>query len=404
MSTGKAAELPSTSFQKLSVSSTDTIRKFVIAKGLTYKAGCSFYQLTKPELISAKKHLIVEDKSSGRMIIGDAVKKILKLDGAVGRVTVDASEHEGFNIYVRSDSYNRKLVPGTILVYVTELPETMQDVDDIDEDGEHSTYFDSMSDAPDTYHGTLKDTAAPSSTTGTATNPLVYMGAPAQYVQMAISFDTTGSMYTYLDEVKRFAKETIHKVLSLGSEKVEMCIIAHGDYCDENSTYLMINSGFSSDVATLVKFIDGVGRTGGGDLPEAYEYVLAKTLEFDWKPEAQKSLLMIGDAMPHEDHQARYDWKEEIVKYTERGIKIYALQCGGIAGASAFYQKIADETFGVHLDMKKVAEVTDFVVAIAYAEGNPKMIIDYHESLKKKNHGTLSASLENLFSKISART
>ncbi|KAJ3274347.1 hypothetical protein HK104_004117, partial [Borealophlyctis nickersoniae] len=379
---GKAAELDASAFQKLTVSSSDTIRKFILSKGLTYKAGCSFYQLTKPETITPKKDLIVEEVSSGRMIIGDAVRKLLKIGGGgAGKVTVDANEHKGYNIYVRSDSYNRKLVARTHLVYVTKLPEEMEDIEDLDDPEDASA----TSSAP-------------------LTNPLHYMGAPAHHVQMAISFDTTGSMYSYLDEVKIFAKETINKVLSLGSDKVEMCIIAHGDYCDEHSSYLMVKSGFSSDVGYLVKFIEDVGRTGGGDMPEAYEYVLAKTLELEWQPEAQKSLIMIGDAPPHEDHQARYNWKEEVAKYAERGIKIYAIQCGGVHGASAFYEKMAEDTFGVHLDLKKVAEITDFVVAIAYAEGNPRMIVDYHESLKKKNDGALSGSLTRLFAKISAKT
>ncbi|KAJ3043012.1 hypothetical protein HDV00_005918 [Rhizophlyctis rosea] len=382
-----AAELPPTSFQKLHVGTSNTIRKFVLAQGLTYKAGCSFYQLTKPEQISSKKLLIAEEISSGRMIIGDAVRKILKIDeSATLKVTVDAKQHAGYNIYVRSDSYNRKLVTGTSLVYVTDMPKDMIDVDDVEADDDEDV------------------DANGSSSSAPPANPLLYMGAPAQHVQMAISFDTTGSMYSYLDEVKRFAKDTINRVLSLGSQTVEMCIIAHGDYCDENVYYLMRSSGFSSDVNFLVNFIEKCGHTGGGDLPEAYEYVLGETLKLDWKPEAQKSLLMIGDALPHEDHQARYDWKEEVKKYAERAIKIYAIQCGGDVNAARFYETIADDTMGVHLPLKKVAEITDFVVAIAYAEGNPRMILDYHEALKKKRGGALSDSLTSLFAKISSRT
>jgi hypothetical protein len=48
-------------------------------------------------------------------------------------------------------------------------------------------------------------------------------------------------------------------------------IIAHGDYCDRDSTYITKHIDFCSDIDKLVEFVNSVEDTHGGDAPEAYE-------------------------------------------------------------------------------------------------------------------------------------
>lgn len=51
------------------------------------------------------------------------------------------------------------------------------------------------------------------------------------------------------------------------------------------------------------------------DYPECYELVLRKaSTEFSWSKVAQKALVMIGDAPPHEvnENPGRIDWREEV--------------------------------------------------------------------------------------------
>ena len=59
-----------------------------------------------------------------------------------------------------------------------------------------------------------------------------------------------------------------------------------------------------------------VERTGGGDLPEAYELVLRQAqTELSWTQGSHRSLVMIGDASPHEKgyngQPYPIDWREE---------------------------------------------------------------------------------------------
>ena len=72
--------------------------------------------------------------------------------------------------------------------------------------------------------------------------------------------------------------------------------------------------------------------TGGGDWEECYELVLHEAREkLSWTPGTQRSLVMIGDAIPHPPTYAmntkKLDWKVEAKKlHDEAGVKVYAVQ------------------------------------------------------------------------------
>ena len=58
---------------------------------------------------------------------------------------------------------------------------------------------------------------------------------------------------------------------------------------------------FTDDEDSLCDFVRNVGNTGGGDFEECYELVLSEAHEkLTWREGAQKSLVVIGDATPHE--------------------------------------------------------------------------------------------------------
>lgn len=71
---------------------------------------------------------------------------------------------------------------------------------------------------------------------------------------------------------------------------------------------------------------------GGGDWEECYELVLNETREkLSWTPGTQRSLVMIGDAIPHGPtypmNSKKLDWKVEAKKLKdEAGVKVYSVQ------------------------------------------------------------------------------
>ena len=97
------------------------------------------------------------------------------------------------------------------------------------------------------------------------------MATPA--VEVVFSFDTTGSMYPCLAQVRRNVKNTVTRLFE-EIPGIRIGVIAHGDYCDKGSTYVTSHLPLTKDVNAIVKFVETVKPTGGGDAPECYELVL----------------------------------------------------------------------------------------------------------------------------------
>lgn len=52
---------------------------------------------------------------------------------------------------------------------------------------------------------------------------------------------------------------------------IRIGVIAHGDYCDEQSSYVIKMLDLTSDTQALVDFVTTVPSTGGGDVEEVRE-------------------------------------------------------------------------------------------------------------------------------------
>lgn len=193
------------------------------------------------------------------------------------------------------------------------------------------------------------------------------MAAP---VQIVWSFDTTGSMSSCLEAVK----SEIHRLSARLLEDIpglEIGLIAHGDYCDRHSSYLIRTMPFSTDPGQIEEWVKSVGPTGGGDAPEAYEIALrAAATEFKWnsQPDARKVLAMIGDELPHEadfvENVDRVDWNVELENLADLGVRCFGVQCNGHSHASHFYQSLAERTDGLWLPMRDLNIMADVFVAV----------------------------------------
>src|SRR5580704_12128334 len=92
-------------------------------------------------------------------------------------------------------------------------------------------------------------------------------------VEVVFSFDTTGSMYPCLTQVRRNIKDTVTRLVK-EVPAIRIGIIAHGDYCDKGSTYITKRLNLTDNADAICKFVTKVEPTGGGDAPECYELVL----------------------------------------------------------------------------------------------------------------------------------
>merc|ERR1711972_481475 len=88
-------------------------------------------------------------------------------------------------------------------------------------------------------------------------------------LQIAINFDTTGSMYPCLLQVKQKVKAIVSKIQANYSGNVLFKISANGDYCDQYATYLFKAMSSFSNADDCKVFVENTGNTMGGDAPEA---------------------------------------------------------------------------------------------------------------------------------------
>ena len=228
-----------------SVTERISIKKFVSDHELTFRVGAAFYQLTKKETIQDYKTVVVRRKADGQLLAGEEVRKVLKLPkGSKKKVTV-AEDTPDFEVFIQSSSHNRVLLPGTSILY---------QVGEAEVDGR-----------PERKRKAAAET--------TVVSPAKVERKVEEVVEVVFSFDTTGSMYACLAEVRRGIKEAVRR-LQREVPGIRIAIVAHGDYCDAQSSYVTRLQDFSQDEAALCRFVENVGATGGGDADECYELVL----------------------------------------------------------------------------------------------------------------------------------
>lgn len=107
-------------FQVLDVTESQSIKQFVQSFGIVFKTGRGFYELTKRETISPKKEIVLMDPVTGSFYSGPRARELLKLP-ADETIKVSPDPALQYIVFVKSTSYNRKLIGGTRFLYEVQL-------------------------------------------------------------------------------------------------------------------------------------------------------------------------------------------------------------------------------------------------------------------------------------------
>lgn len=228
------------------------------------------------------------------------------------------------------------------------------------------------------------------------------MALPNGPMEIVFSFDTTGSMYSCLDEVRGRVSDMIQR-LQADIPGIRMAIFAHGDYCDR-TTYITKHVDFTNDITKLVDFVKDVERTGGGDADECYELVLHEVrTKLSWTPGSQRALIMIGDCNPHEpsypQNKKKLDWRKETDSLAAIGVRIYSVQCGTYVASDGFYSEIAKKTDGQHLKLEDFKNIFDFLMTVCYRERGDDLFHNYEKEVRARG-GAIHKDLDKLFGSL----
>ncbi|WP_315788255.1 VWA domain-containing protein [Fischerella sp. JS2] len=221
-------------------------------------------------------------------------------------------------------------------------------------------------------------------------------------IEVVFSFDTTGSMYPCLTQVRRKIKETVTRLMG-EIPQMKIGIIAHGDYCDQGSTYVIKKFDISSDIDAICEFVQNVEPTGGGDAPECYELVLHEAQFLSWSDTASKSLVLIGDDVPHPPahNPQKLNWRQEVDTLADKGIMVYGVQALNRSHATLFYQELAEKSGGFHVNLDQFSYITDLFLAVCYQQSSNEKLQAYEQEVI--DQGRMSRGLNQIFNSMMKR-
>ncbi|MDP4181618.1 MAG: VWA domain-containing protein [Bacillota bacterium] len=223
-------------------------------------------------------------------------------------------------------------------------------------------------------------------------------------IDVCVSFDTTGSMYPCLTQVRRSVQQVVSKLFR-DIPDLRISIIAHGDYCDAGKPYVIKVNDFSTNEKEIINFVNSVEPTYGGDAPECYELVLnhART-GLSWQSGRSKVLILIGDDVPHgptySGNVNKIDWRNELGLLLEAGINVYGIHAmpGIRKHSKPFYEEIAQKTGGFYLTLDQFANITDIIMAICYKQDGEESLLSFEQELKAS--GKLNYNIKSSIQKL----
>ncbi|HEV2046723.1 MAG TPA: hypothetical protein VGQ95_09010 [Chthoniobacterales bacterium] len=161
-------------------------------------------------------------------------------------------------------------------------------------------------------------------------------------------------------------KEMVRRLTELGPFKLRWA--AYRDYCDGSD--LFQSSDWHDSADPLLRFIDRVSCTGGGDFEEAVEYALKCAVE---EPIATR-IILIGDAPPHPER----DFREQATQLGKLGRPVFAFVVGEHAETQEAFAEIARLSGGKSTALRSANDLLDVVVlTVAHEMGGAEEVQQY---------------------------
>lgn len=223
-------------------------------------------------------------------------------------------------------------------------------------------------------------------------------------IDLVVSFDTTGSMYPVLSQVRAQVEQFVKDMFNEFSD-LRLGIIAHGDYCDKDRPYTIRIMDLTRDEDKLCKFVRETEQTCGGDADECYELVLNSAHSvINWRTDSDKIFILIGDASPHSPsysmNKDKLDWKDEADKLRKLGVKVFSVHALAYYRSSsrAFYNSVAETTGGVYLTLDQFNEIMELIKATLYQQGGEEKLNEYISIIR--DSGKLTNSMDRNFRRL----
>jgi Mg-chelatase subunit ChlD len=161
--------------------------------------------------------------------------------------------------------------------------------------------------------------------------------APVRAFDLLLVVDATGSMG---DEMEYLKRELASIMASLAERHPNVNTrIGLIVYRDNGDQYVVRDFPFTGDVQALVRQLEAQRADGGGDYPEAMDQALTRALDYPWRDEAVRSIVLVADAPPHDDRIAA-TW-EQVQEARARRIQITPVAASGVGHRAEFVMRAA---------------------------------------------------------------
>ena len=125
--------------------------------------------------------------------------------------------------------------------------------------------------------------------------------APMPKVDLVFAIDTTGSMGSYISAVQASAKSITDLLFAKADARV--ALVDYKDLyadCPEDGYASRVDLDFTATGADFGPSVDSLTADGGCDTPESVYSGIMTGLALPWRPDASRSLLVMGDAAPQD--------------------------------------------------------------------------------------------------------
>lgn len=130
-------------------------------------------------------------------------------------------------------------------------------------------------------------------------------GRKGRQLDLVFVVDCTGSMGAYISAAQRNIRSIVQRLGAAevagasATEWMRVGLVQFRDHPPQECSFLLRVSPFSANLDAIQKAVDSMRPRGGGDVPEAVSAGLAAALDMQWREEAVKLAILIGDAPPH---------------------------------------------------------------------------------------------------------
>lgn len=200
-------------------------------------------------------------------------------------------------------------------------------------------------------------------------------------LDLTFTIDKTSSMHQYLEVMKKHSWRIAERLDCEGID-VRFGLVVYQDYKQEDDDGLNVSKRwpFTRSFDEFHSQLKSIKAEGGGDGCEAVEAGLGATLEMDWRADATKVCVLIGDAPPHGLGECDDNFQDGagidpfvvVDEMAKEGITIFAVGCDELDAAfefgSDFWVAIAEKTGGRSVALPVAAPLCDVILGSALQE------------------------------------